>query len=387
MIIKSLLDCDLYKFTMQQAMFHHYPNASAKYRFICRNKGVNLIPFKNLILKELEHLCSLSFNPDEISYLRNLGYFQDDYLDYLKTFQLSIKNIHIFEKDNNLVIEAEGLMYNVTMFEIYTLSIVNEIYFNQTQPNTDLNIGREKLKHKISLIKGADNFKLIDFGTRRRFSGMWQIEVNKILKENLPPENFIGTSSVFVAKQLGLKPIGTFAHEWLQLHQVMAEKLINSQKMALDVWLKEYNGKLAIALSDIYGTEPFLKDFNFDLALKYQGVRHDSGDPFAWGEKIIAHYQTLGFTDEMIKSKTLVFSDGLNVEKAIKINDMFKGRINTSFGIGTNLTNDFDFSPLNIVMKMVACNGKPVAKISDEPSKAICDDDLFLKTIKETFHI
>lgn len=394
MIISSLLDNDYYKFTMHQAMFHNYADATAKYRFICRNKGINLAQYIEEITLELNHLCNLKFTSEEIDYLKTLGIFQEDYLDYLKSFKLDFKNLHIQKlNEEDILIEAEGGLINTTMFEIYTLAIVNEVYFKNTQPQANSEVAKAKLLEKINLIKavneqsqkvGRQPFKLIDFGTRRRFSGKWQMEVNKILNHHLPAESFLGTSSVYVAKELGINPIGTFAHEWLQAHQVFADAVIDSQKFAFEVWLKEYEGKLAIALSDIFGNAAFKKDFSLELATKYQGARHDSGDPFEWGEMMIKIYENFGIDP---KTKTLVFSDGLDVPKAIALYEHFADRINLIFGIGTNLTNDFGFKALNIVMKMVSCNGQPVAKLSQEPSKAICDSPEFLAKLKTMFGI
>lgn len=385
MIIKSLLDTDFYKFTMQQVAFSYYPKAEASFKFICRNKGVDLSPYVNEISTEIDHLCQLKFKPDEIEFLKNQGLFSSDYLEFLKTFQLNRHNIKVGQDSlGKLSITANGPWHQSIMFEVFVLSIVNEVYFRNTQPNANYNLARTKLMEKIELIKNtSSDFKLADFGTRRRFSGHWQGQVVQALKEELP-NNFVGSSSVYWAYLLGVKPIGTMAHEYFQAHQVLASSLLTSQKEALQVWLKAYQGKLAIALSDIYGTDPFLRDFTFDLASQYQGVRHDSGDPVIWGERFINHYQSLGIDP---KTKTLVFSDGLNVPKAIELFNLFHDRINVVFGIGTNLTNDFDFSPLNIVMKMVYCNQQPVAKISDEPSKAICEDPEFLKLVLQTFGI
>lgn len=392
MIIKSLLDNDFYKFSMHQAIFHNYPEAPAKFRFICRNKNINLSPYVSEIKEEITNLCSLKFSDEELEFLKSQKVFTQDYLAYLKTFNLDFKNINIEVKDNNLHIEADGLWRDSSLFEIYVLAIVNEIYFKHTQPLANEAEAYIQLENKIKLILdlnqeskllGRKPFQLIDFGTRRRFSGPWQLKVNHELLRQLP-ENFMGTSSVYIGQKLNIKPIGTFAHEWLQAHQVLAPALIDSQKMALEVWIKEYQGQLGIALSDIYGTEPFLKDFSPELARNYSGARHDSGDPFIWGEKIIKHYLNHNIDP---KTKTLVFSDGLDVPKAIALYRHFVDRINVVFGIGTNLTNDFGFPALNIVMKMVECNHLPVAKISDEPSKAICDSAEFLTLLKTTFGI
>lgn len=388
MIIKSLLDTDLYKLTMQQVAFLYYPSASATFKFINRNLSVKLGPFAKEIDQEISNLCQLKFFPAEINYLRSLNLFTESYLNFLKDFQLSRDQITVTQDQNeNLQIIAQGPWHQSIMFEVFVLSIVNEVYFRNTQPHPNYNLGRENLINKIALIKENNKthlpFKLADFGTRRRFSSAWQGQVVQTLMAELG-DSFLGTSSVYWAYLLGTKPIGTMAHEYFQAHQVLASSLRNCQTEALQVWLQAYQGKLAIALSDIFGTEPFLKDLDYNLSNQYQGLRHDSGDPFWWGEKVLNHYRNLQIDPH---TKTLVFSDGLNIPKALKIHNAFANQVNVVFGIGTNLTNDFDFPALNIVMKMVYCNHQPVAKISDEPGKAICEDPEFLKLVKQTFGI
>lgn len=392
MIIHSLLDQDFYKLSMLQLIFHQFPERDAKLRFLCRNKNVDLRPYKNEIITELKNLCTLKFKEDEISYLRSLGYFKEDFLSFLETFTFDFNQLKIIEVNNNLNIEASGKWSDVSLFEIFTLSIVNEVYF-KNQKGVSFSIGDDKLVEKIRLInetnyqakqENKQEFKLIEFGTRRRFSRVWQAHVVEHLKAHVSGNGLVGTSSVLLAKDFNLKPIGTFAHELLSAFQRISPNLIDSQKDTLKAWLKEYNGELSIALSDIYGTDSFLRDFTKDLASAYKGARHDSGNPFDWGEKMISHYESLGIDP---KTKHLIFSDGLNVPLALEIYYRFRDRIQLSFGIGTNLTNDLNVPALNIVMKLVELDGKAVCKISDEPTKAICDDPIFLQKVKDTFGV
>jgi len=386
MIIKSLLDTDLYKFTMAQVVFHRYKSEIADYKFTCRNK-IDLAPYADEIREEIKHLCSLRFHRDEIDFLRKTGHFKEDFLLYLAAFQLNFSQITVQVVGGKLDIRAHGPWVQTIFFEVFVLSIVNEVYFRNVERDMDLNIGRKELRKKIDMLKkynkeckekGIPLLKLSDFGTRRRFSSTWQGEVDKTLKEE-QPENFIGTSSVYWAKVHNLTPIGTFAHEFLQAFQVLATSLKTSQKEAFYAWLDEYPDRLGIALSDIYGLKPFLRDWSHDLASRFKGARHDSGDPFIWGEAYITHLKNKLKIDPL--TKTAVFSDGLNIPKAIALHRRFATRIQLMFGIGTDLTNDFLHVALNIVMKMIFMNGKPVCKISDEPGKASCEDKDFLELV------
>ena len=223
---------------------------------------------------------------------------------------------------------------------------------------------------------------ITDFGTRRRFYSMWQREVIEILMKECP-DNFVGTSNVKFAREFGTTAIGTMAHEWLQGFQALAP-LHTFQKSALDVWAREYRGDLGIALTDIIGIDSFLKDFDKYFCKLYDGVRHDSGDPFVWCEKVIEHYEKMGIDP---KTKLAIFSDGLTLELARKLYDKFHDRINVSFGIGTHLTNNLGTESMNIVIKMTKCNGQPVAKLSDSPGKGMCENETYLAWLKEVFNI
>ena len=384
MIIESLLDTDLYKFTMMQCVLHQFPGASVEYRFRCRNEGIDLRPYMDEVKAEVDHLCSLRFKEDELEYLRSLRFIKDDFVEFLSLFQLKRKYIDISEKDGQMAITIKGPWLHTILFEIPVLAIVNETYFRHVAPNIDKAEGRRRLDAKIKMIEAEPDREMIsisDFGTRRRFSREWQKEVIETLKARLPRE-FAGTSNVLYAKELDLIPMGTMAHEYLQACQALGPRLRDSQTYAFEMWAKEYRGDLGIALTDVYGIEPFLKDFDMYFCKLFDGVRQDSGDPEKWGERMIEHYNANRCDP---RTKTFIFSDSLTFERLIRLFRRFKGRVKLGFGVGTNLTNDLGPEPLNIVIKMVRANGQPVAKISDTPGKSLCDDPSYLAYLKQVF--
>jgi nicotinate phosphoribosyltransferase len=222
---------------------------------------------------------------------------------------------------------------------------------------------------------------MFDFGIRRRFSAAWQREVVDTFRQALP-QYFKGTSNVFLARELDLVPIGTMAHEYLQTFQALGVRLRDHQKAALEDWVQEYRGDLGVALTDVVGMRAFLADFDLYFAKLFDGLRHDSGDPVWWGELALAHYERLRIDAH---TKRLVFSDGLDVDKALALYRHFADRVQCGFGIGTNLSNDLGLAPLNIVMKLVRCNGQPVAKLSDSPGKTLVDDATFLAYLRQVF--
>lgn len=388
-IIKSLLDTDLYKFTMQQTVLHQFPNArEVEFNFRCRTPNVNLAQYIDEINKEIDHLCSLTFTQEELDYLGSLRFMKPDYIDFLTIFRLQRKYVNVVDiGDGQIDIVIKGPWLHTIPFEIYMLSIVNEVYFrNLPKAKQEIDVvwetGMAKLDEKIELIKTDSSFKFSDFGTRRRFSAEWHEEVIKKLKNEVP-DNFTGTSNVLFAMKYNLTPIGTMAHEYLQACQVLGPRLRESQKFALEVWVQEYRGDLGIALTDIIGLDAFLADFDLYFCKLFDGVRHDSGDPYEWGEKILEHYSKMKID---ARTKSFVFSDGLTVPKAMELNNHFKGRVKNFFGIGTNLTNDVGFTALNIVLKMTKCNGFPVAKLSDTPGKSMCNDVEYMKYLSKVFN-
>ena len=395
MIITSLLDTDLYKFTMMQVVLHQFPGAQVEYKFKCRNAGVNLAQHVEEIHAEIKALCSLSFSDDELNYLRGMRFIKSDFVDFLGLFRLNEKYITLTPQPNGeLEITVKGPWLHTILFEIPVLAIVNEVYFKNHSAPRSISAGKERLLHKISLLKAPalKELKIADYGTRRRYSRVWHEQVLQTLAKELGTTattgQFAGTSNVHYARTLGLTPLGTMAHEYLQAAQALGPRLRDSQIYAFESWAKEYRGDLGIALSDVYGMSAFLRDFDMFFCKLFDGARHDSGDPFQWGERMIEHYR-INRVDP--RTKTLIFSDGLTVPRTIELYQRFKGRCLLAFGIGTNLTNDLgdppDHEPLQIVMKMTRCNGQPVAKISDSPGKGMCDDEKYLAYLRQVFEI
>ena len=386
MIIQSLLDTDLYKFTMMQVVLHHFPGAQVEYKFKCRTPGAALEPFLDELRAEVADLASLRFREDELAYLRSMRFLKSDFVDFLALFHFNGKYISIerAEAPGEIDITIRGPWLHTILYEIPVLAIVSEVYFRRTQPRPDLVEGRRRLKSKLDLVhtvEPAIDFKISDFGTRRRFSRAWHEEIIDTLKRRVP-QYFAGTSNVLLAMTNGVTPLGTMAHEYMQACQALGPRLRDSQTFAFDVWAKEYRGDLGIALSDTYGMDAFLRDFDMYFCKLFDGARHDSGDPFEWGEKIIAHYQKNRVDPH---TKTLIFSDQLSFPLAIEIARRFHGRARTSFGIGTNLTNDLGYVPINIVIKMTECNGQPVAKVSDSPGKTVSKDEGYLRYLRQVF--
>ena len=390
MIITSLLDTDLYKFTMMQAVLHQFPSAQVSYKFKCRNPGVQLAPYVQEIRDEIRQLCSLRFQDAELAWLRSLRFIKSDFVDFLGLFKLNEKYIQVTALPSGEIdIEIHGPWLHTILFEIPVLAIVNEVYFRNTQPVPDFVEGRKRLDHKIGALHAErlSDLKIADYGTRRRFSKAWHEELLRVLVARLgtgPKGQLAGTSNVLFAMKLGLTPLGTMAHEYLQACQALGPRLRDSQVFGFETWAREYRGDLGIALSDVYGMEPFLRDFDMYFCKLFDGARHDSGDPFHWGERMIDHYRK-NRVDPL--TKTLIFSDGLTVERIIALYQQFRGRCQLAFGIGTNLTNDLGYEPLQIVIKMVQCNGQPVAKLSDTPSKNMCDDENYLTYLRQVFGI
>jgi len=388
MIIQSLLDTDLYKFTMMQVVLHHFPGAQVEYRFKCRTEGVDLTPYIDEIRDEVRALCGVRFRKEELTYLRSWRFLKSDFVDLLGLFQLDERFITIEpipEETGEIDISIKGPWLHTILFEVPVLSIVSEVYFRNTQPGASHDEGRRRLAAKIGLINGVADpeFRIADYGTRRRFSKSWQEEGVTTLKDGIGAK-FVGTSNVDLAMRHGLTPLGTMAHEYLQACQAVGPRLRDSQVFAFNMWAREYRGDLGIALSDVCGMDAFLRDFDLFFCKLFDGVRHDSGDPFEWGEKLIAHYQKMRIDP---RTKTMVFSDSLTVPLAIRLFDYFRGRMHTAFGIGTNLTNDIGYEPLQIVIKMTRCNGQPVAKISDEPSKMMDYDPSYVAYLREVFQV
>lgn len=394
MIIDSLLDTDLYKFTMMQVVLHQFPAAEVEYSFQCRNAGApgiaDLAPYVDEIRAEVRGLCSLRFQDEELAYLKAMRFIKSDFVDFLGLFRLNEKYLSITALPTGEIdVVIKGPWLHTILFEIPLLAIINEVYFRNTQKQPDLAEGRKRLDSKIGELQtgGLGELKIADYGTRRRFGKAWHEELLRTLVSRLgsgASGQLAGTSSVLFAMKLGLIPLGTMAHEYLQACQALGPRLRDSQVFGFEMWAREYRGDLGIALSDVYGMSAFLRDFDLYFCKLFDGARHDSGDPFQWGERMLAHYQAHRVDP---KTKTLIFSDGLTVPRTIALYQQFRGRCQLAFGIGTNLTNDLGYEPLQIVIKMLRCNGQPVAKLSDTPSKNICKDEKYLAYLRQVFEI
>ena len=391
-IITHLTDTDLYKFTMLQTMFHRHTNLNGIYIFKCRNEDVKFTKeMKDEIEAQIDHLCTLRFTDEELDYLASLRFIKSDFVEFLRIWHPLRRYVSCWIENDKLNIEVNGPLFNTMMFEIYLLAIVNEVYFRMNYDYLDLvQSARENLYEKLNAEnvneeyvgfegdKPAYTFNFAEFGTRRRLSREWQ---DYVMRQLIKTNHCVGTSNVYLAMKYGIKAIGTYAHEYVQMFQgIPGIQLAYTNKAALEEWFDEYQGDLGTALTDTLGTDIFLRDFNKLQATCYTGVRHDSGDPYEWGEKIIAHYQKLGIDP---KTKTLLFSDSLDFDKAQQIYDHFHERINVSFGIGTYLTNDTCAGALNIVIKLQYINGHPVAKLSDVAGKTMCQDGSYADYLKQ----
>jgi len=365
---------------MMQAVLHQFPGTTVEYTFKCRNKAKWDQKVIRRIENELFHFCTLKFELRELEYLKSIRFFKQDFIDFLNLYKPNCRHINVHLEGKELQITVEGSWLLTIMFEVPVLAIVNEVYFENEYPSE----GVKRLSEKLQMVHSIKDFKFADFGTRRRYSKEWQRMVIETAVKTIP-NNFVGTSNVMFANQFNVRPIGTMAHEWLQAGQNVGVRLADSQKKMFQAWVDEYRGDLGIALTDVVGVDAFFRDFDKYFAKLYDGVRQDSGNPIEWGEKMIAHYQSMGIDP---RTKSFVFSDGLTFPKAIEILDHFRNRSNVVFGIGTNFTNDFaNITPLQIVMKMTKCNGRPVAKISDSLGKGMCKDEEYLKYLKKVFEI
>ncbi|UCF90547.1 MAG: nicotinate phosphoribosyltransferase [Desulfobacterales bacterium] len=389
-MVRSLCDTDFYKLTMMQVVLHKFASAWVRYAFKWRNwdqmhLNCSLQDFKSKIDAKIDRLCELRFQEDELKYLAAILFFKVDFIEYLRLFQLNRSYITTHVANDELKINIEGPWLNTILFEVPVLSIVSATYteMNGLDAAAWRQEGRKRLQDKVTYLEKAvppgQGFKFADFGTRRRASYEWQEEVLQYLISHCG-EKLVGTSNVRFAMKLGIKPIGTMAHEFLQAHQQLGPRLVDSQKVALQSWADEYRGELGIALSDTMGFDKFLKDFDRFFSLLFDGCRHDSGDPVSWTEKLIAHYKKMRIDPG---SKAAVYSDGLTMETAVDLFRRFHSQIKTSFGIGTYLTNDCGFVAPQVVIKMVACNRKPVAKVSDSGDKGMCEDPEFLDYLKK----
>lgn len=389
-IITSFLDLDLYKITMGQCVLHKFPEAQVEFEFKCRN-NIDLLPYEKQIREQIDSLSSLSFKEEELKYLSTLRYIKKDFIEFLRILKLDPNCVKIYNNNlgRKLEINIKGSWLYTIWFETMILSIISEVYNANCNPQTDSNekLGLERLNENLKWVYDINantkqNFRMIEFGTRRRYSKHYHQLVIELLKKEIP-DNLLGTSNVKFAMDYNLKPIGTHAHEFFQAMQGMKCRLADSQKMALETWVQEYRGDLGIALTDTIGIDAFLRDFDLYFAKLYDGCRHDSGCAHEFTRKIIDHYKKLGINP---KDKIIVYSDSLDIKTATDLCRKCEGQIKTSYGIGTKLTNDIpDVTPLNMVIKMTKCNGQPVAKLSDSNGKSMCKDEQYLQYLKKVF--
>ncbi len=386
-MIKSLLENDMYKFSMGQAIYHQFSGYRTTWTFKCRNKDVKFTEeMVDEIKSQIKYYCDLSFTEEELEYLNSIKWIKEDYVEFLRIWRPRFEDFVITtDSECGLNIETTGTWLNTSMYEVPTLAIVNEVYFRSNPNFADIMESfTNRLDEKIGYLEEGKysiaNFS--EFGLRRRLSGEAQeIAVQRLAKADCYFSNFIGTSNVYLAKKYSLLPVGTMAHEWIMCTGQGNHKHnpAYSNWYALNAWVKEYGILNGTALTDTITTDCFLRDFKLTYATLFSGVRHDSGDPIVWGEKMINHYKSLGIDP---KTKTLLFSDSLNFEIANRIRSVFEGRVKVAFGIGTYISNDTNTSPLNIVMKVTNCNGQDVAKISDTEGKGMCKNEEYVDYLK-----
>ena len=372
-IIQSVLDTDLYKFTTSYAYSKLYPRAYGQFRFIDRGKTRYPEGFADALKKELQAMSELALTKDEANFLsRELPYLPPTYIDFVRGFRFDPEELQVTQDEEGyLSIVAEGLLYRVTLWETPILALVSELYYQIMGQKPDLAYTEETIIRKAKQLSEA-NITFSMFGMRRRFSAAIEDLVTKLLKEH-SGENFFGTSNVYFAYKYGLRVSGTHPHEWIQFHGAMfGYKMANY--MAMEDWINVYDGDLGTVLTDTYTTDVFMRNFSKKHAMLFTSLRHDSGDPLCFTEKVIARYRELR-VDPTIKY--IIFSDSLDPERAIEIANYCKGRIGASFGIGTNLSNDVGngVRPMNIVMKLWKCKmtekerWHPCVKLSDVDGK------------------
>ena len=383
-IVESLLDTDLYKFNMDQVIFHKHTDLCGQYYFKCRNAGVKFTPeMAAEINEQVDHLCSLRFKKEELDYLRSIRFIKNDYVEFLRLWHPIRDYVTVkLSDDGELSVVVDGPLFSAMQFEIYLLEIINEIYFRMNYDYDELvKSAKERLDKKIKAFNSGEyTFKFAEFGCRRRLSREWEdVVVRRFCKET---NNCVGTSNVYLAMKYNVTPIGTYAHEFVQMYQgIDSIPLAYTNHHAMHDWYDEYKGDNGTALTDTITTDLFLLDFDRSMVNNYTGVRHDSGDPFVWGEKIINHYKSYGVDP---KTKLLLFSDSLNFDKAQKLHEYFCNKTKVSFGIGTFVANDTCVPALNIVIKLQYVNGLPVAKLSDDVGKAMCRDEEYLEYLKRS---
>jgi nicotinate phosphoribosyltransferase len=369
MIINSILDTDLYKLTMQQAIMQKFPYAGARFKFINRGAKKFSASIAKMLQEEIKHMSSLALTSSEKDFLKKTCPFLTPvYLDLLSSFRYDPSEVFVGYNNGtkDLEVSISGPWYRSVLWEVPLMAIISELYNRENHPHYGYDSKHDA--NKFRKLKEED-VVFADFGTRRRLNYSNQ---NRILDVAIGTGSIMGTSNVHFAHQKNLKPIGTHAHEWFMYHGAIYG-YTQANHSALQNWADVFHGNLGIALSDTYTSDLFFHVFDAASSRLFDGVRHDSGCPYDFGAKAIAHYRKHNI-DPM--TKTIVFSDGLDIDKAINIKNAFYDKINCSFGIGTNLTNDIEgISPLNIVIKMTECTDYPgnkwtqTVKLSDDKGK------------------
>lgn len=397
-IITSLLETDLYKFSMGQAIYHQFPSYKTTWSFKCRNSKVKFTPEMIAEIKEqIKHFCSLKFTEEELNYLSNIEWLHEDYIDHLRLWNARFEDFIISTNEEcGLALDAKGTWLNTSMYEIPVLAIINEVYFKMAYNYDELlEQYKRKLEEKTQwLISGKYNLGgFSEFGLRRRLSAEAQELAVKTLCENnknYKDSRCVGTSNVYLAKKFNVIPVGTMAHEFIMCVG-QGNPMFNpaySNKLAMDAWTKEYGVLNGTYLTDTIGDEATHLDMGYTYSICFNGVRHDSGDPYKWGDEWIKHFENFynKYHDDRVnpKNKTLLFSDSLDFERASKLYDYFKDRVKVAFGIGTYIANDTDVEPLNIVMKVTECNDRPVAKLSNAEGKTMCKDTSYVEYLRKT---
>ena len=397
-VITSLLETDLYKFSMGQAIYHQFPAYKTTWTFKCRNTGVHFTQEMIEEIKEqIKYYSSLHFTEDELSYLSKIEWLHEDYIDHLRIWSPRFEEFTISNNSEcGFALDVRGTWLNSSMYEIPVLAIINEVYYRMTYNYDELfEQYKRKLTEKTEWLKtGKYNLGLFsEFGLRRRLSAEAQELAVKTLCENNPnykDSKCVGTSNVYLAKKFKVTPVGTMAHEFIMCVG-QGNPMYNpaySIKLAMDAWTKEYGVLNGTYLTDTIGDACAHLDMGYTYSVSFAGVRHDSGDPYEWGEAWVKHFQEYydKYHDERVnpKNKTLLFSDSLDFERASKLYDYFKSKIKVAFGIGTYIANDTDEPALNIVMKVSECNDRPVAKLSNAEGKTMCKDDSYIEYLRKT---
>lgn len=372
-LITSLLDSDVYKISMAHAVVHLFPRSRVKYQFVNRGKTPFPEGFAAELREQIAAMSNIRLQPEEKEFLRKRCWFlPPTFLDLLENYRFNHTEVGITQHEGELTITIEGYWYRTILWEVPLMALISELYFLMTNPEGIASRRSELEKRNLDKARkfSLNNVKVADFGTRRRYSFENQFQVCKDFSSFYNSKSwFVGTSNPLIAMKLDIPVLGTYAHEWVSGISAL-KGYAHGNREAMEAWMSVYQGDLGTALTDTFGHDAFLKDFTPLYAKLFDSVRHDSGDPFEFTDKMVDHYKKLRI-DPM--SKTIIFSDGLNTDLSVKLNDHCKGKVLSSYGIGTHLTNDVDVKPLNMVIKLIMIDGNHVIKLSEDPGKGIGD--------------